>query len=634
LVNNNIQLRDSDNHENSKFADLEMTEKKVLTGSEVIVQYLIKEGVKYVFGIPGHGCLGLTDAFLRHKDEITVIQPKQEMSGVHAAVGYYRVTGKPLVVFTSIGPGATNTAIGLADAFVDSMPVLVITGDTHVHMRGVGVLQEVERHRDSGFPRVLEPIVKRQFEVAHVNQVPKVIQRAFNIMMTGRRGPVHIDLPMDVQCAGTTRPVPNPIKRKTQARIRADPALIKEAVELFMKAERPLIWVGGGAITSEATDELIQLAEFVGAPVLGSMMGKDAFPNDHELFGWATGSKGTTVGIELSSKADVVLAVGTRFADESTCSYRKGAAWNFGEGKNDTKLIQIDIDPHEIGKNYPVDIGILGDAKVVLQDMVKEMKESYKEKKNVKYSSTSYFKEIQSLKKKWMNFLNEWRKPELEPVMISCVLKEVRDFLDRDAIIVTSSGNVQAQIIQELEFYEPRTCITAGGFSTMGYSLPAAIGAKLGQPDRQVIALIGDGDFMMTMGELHTAKQVGKNVVVVVLNNAGWIAITDLQRAVYGDDHAYATEFNDKNGSYAPNFSDIAKGFGCWSTRISQSDEIQPALKVAFSQDGPAVVEIMVNRDPRYSGSPAWGWWDVPIPTYMKEKRENYLKEIEEEDLS
>ncbi|TFG16830.1 MAG: thiamine pyrophosphate-binding protein [Promethearchaeota archaeon] len=611
-----------------------MTEKNVLTGSEVIVQYLIKEGVKYVFEILGQGCLGLTDAFLRHKDEITVIQPKQEMAGVHAAVGYYRVTGKPLAVFTSIGPGATNTAIGLADAFVDSMPVLVITGDTHTHMRGVGVLQEVERHRDSGFPRVLEPVVKRQFEVAHVNQVPKVIQRAFNIMMTGRRGPVHIDLPMDVQCAGTTRPVPDPIKRKTEARIHPDPEMIKQAVKLFMEADRPLIWVGGGVITSEASDELFEVAKFVGAPVLGSMMGKDAFPNDHDLFGWATGSKGTTVGLELSRKADVVLAIGTRFADESTCSYKKGVAWNFGEGENDTRLIQVDIDPHEIGKNYPVDVGILGDAKVVLGDMIKELKEFYKPKQYEKYSKSHFFKEIQNLKKKWFKFLDEWRKPELEPVMISVVLKEVREFLDRDAIVVTSSGNVQAQIIQEMEFYEPRTCITAGGFSTMGYSLPAAIGAKLGQPDLQVITLIGDGDFMMTMGELHTAKQVGKNIVIVVLNNAGWIAITDLQRAVYGDEHAYATEFEDKNGSYTPNFADIAKGFGCWSRRISKADEIKPTLKEAFSQAGPAVVEIMVNRDPRYSGSPAWGWWDVPIPTYMKEKREKYMKEIEEEDLS
>ncbi|MCP4763898.1 MAG: thiamine pyrophosphate-binding protein [archaeon] len=611
-----------------------MTEnnKKPRSGSEVLIDYLIKEDVKYIFGIPGHGCLGFTDALYRRKEDIKVIQPKQEMSGVHMAVGYYRVTGKPLVVFTSIGPGAINTTIGLADAFVDSMPVLVITGDTHVHMRGVGVLQEIERNRDSAFPKILEPVVKRQFELAHADQIPKVIQRAFNIMMTGRRGPVHIDLPMDVQCNPTYKSTPIPNRRKTDSKIRGDPIKIKEAVKLFMEAKRPVLWLGGGVVAAEAYKEVREFVEFTGTAVLASMMAKDAFPNDHPLFCWATGSKGTKVGIEISSKADVVIAIGTRFADESTCSYKKGVAWNFGPNDGDTKLIHIDIDPHEIGKNYSTDIGIIGDAKSVLKDMITELHVNYLEHD---YTKTEYFSEIRKLVKDWRNFLEEWAKPEIEPVMISCVLKEVREFLDNDAIIVTSAGNVQAQMIQEIEFYKPNTNITAGGFSTMGYTLPAAIGAKLGKPDKQVVGLVGDGDFMMTMQELHTAMQLGLNVVIVVLNNAGWIAITDLQRAVYGEERGYATEFKDNKGNvYTPNFADIAKGFGCWSKRISKNDEIQPTLVEAFKQDGPVVIEIMVNRDPKFSGSPAWGWWDVPIPAYMEEKRKEYLANIKDEDLS
>ena len=603
-----------------------------LTGSEVIVEYLIKENVPFVFGIPGHGCLGLTDAFYKHKDRIKVIQPKQEMAGVHAAIGYYRVTGQPLAVFTSIGPGAINTAIGLADAYVDSMPVLVITGDTHVHMRGVGVLQEIERKKDSSLPRILEPIVKRSFELSSADQIPKIIQRAFNIMLTGRKGPVHIDLPMDVQCDPISKTIPEPNKRRTAAKLRGDLKLIKEASELLISAKRPLIWLGGGVVDSGAFKEIIDLAEFIGAPVLASMMAKDAFPNDHPLFGWATGSKGTKVGLALSSKADVVIAIGTRFADESTCSYKKGVAWNFGPKESDTRLIHVDIDPHEIGKNYRTDVGILGDAKTVLIDLLMVLRENYAPKS---YEESEYYKEIQDLKTDWFRFLDDWRKPELEPVMISCVLKEVRDFLDRDAVIVTSSGNVQAQMIQEIEFYEPHTCITAGGFSTMGYTLPAAIGAKLGLPEKQVIGLVGDGDFMMTMQELHTAKQLNLNVVIAILNNAGWIAITDLQRAVLGEDRGYATEFEDHEGNiYTPNFSEIARGFGCWSTQISKTEEIRPALEEAFSQEGPAVIEIMVNRDPKYTGSPAWGWWDVPIPAYDSEKRAKYLEQTKEEDLT
>lgn len=612
--------------------EISIDKRQPLTGSEVIIKYLIKEGVPYIFGIPGHGCLGFTDALFKHKDNIQLIQPKQEMAGVHMAVGYYRVTGQPLPVFTSIGPGAINTTIGLADAFVDSMPVLVITGDTHTHMRGVGVLQEIERKRDSGMPRIVEPVVKRSFELAHVGQVPKVIQRAFNLMLTGRPGPIHIDLPMNVQCDLTSLSVPAPQKRRALERPRGNLSQIKAAATMLMEAKRPVLWLGGGVVASDAYSEVKQIAEFCGAAVLTSMMAKDAFPNDHPLYAWATGSKGTKCGIAISRTADVVIAIGTRFADESTCSYRKGIAWNFGEDELDTRLVHIDIDPHEIGKNYPTDIGIVGDAKAVLSELMEELTSHYQA---VDYERTPYFKEIQDLKAEWVQFLGEWRKPDLEPAMISCCIKEINDFLERDAIVVTSSGNVQAQLIQEMLFYTPHTCITAGGFSTMGYTLPACLGAKLGQPSKQVIGIVGDGDFMMTMQELHTAKQLNLNVVLVVLNNAGWIAITDLQRAVYGTERAYGTEFTDHEGKvYTPHFADIARGFGCWAKRISKTNEIKSTLSEAFAQSGPAVVEIMVNRDPKYTGSPAWGWWDVPIPGYMKEKREEYEQCKQEEDLS
>jgi acetolactate synthase-1/2/3 large subunit len=567
----------------------------------------------------------------RHKDEIQVIQPKQEQAGVHMAVGYYRVTGQPLAVFTSIGPGALNTSIGLADAFVDSMPVLLLTGDTHVHMRGVGVLQEIERKKDSDLPSALRPLVKRSFELAQVDQVPRTIQRACNVMQEGRPGPVHIDLPMDVQCAQTNKSVPKVEKHHPEGRIRGDMEQIKKAADLFMEAERPVLWLGGGVVASRAYEEVKQLAEFTGSAVLASMMAKDAFPNDHPLFGWATGSKGSKIGVELSRSSDVVLALGTRFADESTCSYKKGVAWNFGPEEEDTRLIQVDIDPHEVGKNYPVDVGVIGDIKAVLRDMLEYLRNNYEP---VDYEQTDYFKEIQTKRKEWYEFLEDYADDSVEPVMISCVLREVREFLDRDAVIVTSSGNVQAQMIQEIEFYEPNTCITAGGFSTMGYTLPASIGAKLGKPDTQVIGLVGDGDFMMTMAELHTAQQLGINVVLMIINNASWMAITDLQWNVYGEDRGYATEFKDKSGeSYSPNFAGIAREFGCWSTKISKSAEIQLALEDAFNQDGPAVIEVIVNSTLEYEGSPAWGWWDVPIPAYMKEKRKQYEEEIKDETI-
>lgn len=601
------------------------------TGSEIIVKYLIKEGVPYVFGIPGHGSLGLTDAFLRYKDQIEVIQMKQEMSGVHMAVGFYRVTGQPLAVFTSIGPGAINTAIGVADAYVDSMPVLVITGDTHVHMRGKGVLQEIERVRDSSFPRILEPITKRSWQLAAVGQVPTTIQRAFNYMMTGRRGPVHIDLPMDVQCDALETEIPEPAEHRPKGAPRGNPEDVKRAVDALVSAERPVILLGGGVVTARAETQVLTLAEALGAAVITTMMGIDAFPNDHPLFCWHAGSKGTTCGLEVASTADVLLALGTRFADETASSYKEGVSFT-----TKTKLVHVDIDPAEIGKNYPVEVGIIGDVKAVLEDVLAEL-----EARGLKreYEGSEYYAEIQAAKKEWFKLLAEHRDDAREPVMISTVLAKAREFLDRDAIVVTSSGNVQAQLLQEFPFYEPRTCLTAGGFSTMGYTVPATIGAKLGaihngKPEQQVVGLVGDGDFMMTMQELATAVQLDLPVVIVVLNNAGWIAITDLQRAAFGEDRAYATEFTDREGkSYSPDFAAIARGFGCHAEQVSKTDEVIPALKRAFEAGKPAVVEILVNREYPYTGSPAVGWWDVPIPKYLADRRAKYEEERAHEHL-
>jgi acetolactate synthase-1/2/3 large subunit len=603
------------------------------TGSEIIAKYLIKEKIPYVVGIPGHGCLALVDAFYKNRDKLKLIQPKQEMAGVHLAVGYYRITDQPLCVFTSIGPGAINTAIGLADAYVDSMPVLVITGDTHVHMRGKGVLQEIERNRDSNMPRILEPIVKRSWQVSSVEQLPTIMQRSFNQMLTGRRGPVHIDLPMDVQAEAIEVEIPDPLSRRPTGRVKGDMRDIKKATELLKIAERPVLFLGGGVVTSEAFQEIKELAERIGAAVVTTMMAKDAFPNDHPLFAWASGSKGTSVGLKMTNGADVILAVGCRFADETASSYKAGVSFSIPP----TKLIHIDLDPNEIGKNYPVEVGIVGDAKACLRQILEELESSDFQKN---YQDSKYFREIQEEKEKWFKFLSEHTDDEKDPVMISTVLQEVRKYLERDAVVVTSSGNVQAQMLQEFEFYEPKTCITAGGFSTMGYSVPAAIGAKLGstdigKPKRQVVALVGDGDFMMTISELSIAAQLGlENLFFIVINNHGWIAIKDLQQTAFGEDRGYGTAFEDEKGNtYSPDFTKIGEAFGCYSERISKKDEIIPALKRAANSGKPAVIEIKVQRQYPFTGSPAVGWWDVPIPEYLKERREVYEKEKKGEKL-
>ncbi|MEJ5310577.1 MAG: thiamine pyrophosphate-binding protein [Anaerolineae bacterium] len=595
-----------------------------LTGGEIVIESLVRHRVPYLVGIPGHGCLGLVDALRNHPGRIQLLQVRHEQSAVHLADGYYRLTGTPLAVLTSIGPGAMNTVIGVASCYVDSIPVLVLTGNAHTHMAGRGVLQEIERQRDADSLSVFAPIAKRTWRPTRVDRLPSILRRAFIEMLGGRRGPVVVDLPMDVQCdsvevqpeaLGDIRPAGRPMP---------DPTLIEQAGRLLLQAQRPVLVAGGGVIAARAWNELRALAEFLGAPVVTTMMGKGAFPEDHPLSGLHGGSKGTTCGNELTARADVLLAVGMRFADESTSSYRQGVTYAIPP----TRLIHIDLDPAEIGKNYPTEVGIVADAQAALAALLAWLKAHAAPRD---YTTGAYFAEIQHLRQAWLSRVRELAASDHTPVTISRLIAELRAFLRRDAIVLTSSGNTQAQWFQEAPVYEPQTNLTTGGFSTMGWTVPAALGAKLAAPDRQVVGLLGDGDFLMTVQELATAVQYDLPVVYVVANNAGWIAIRDLQAAVYGPERAVGAEFLKGERPISPDLAAIARGFGCYAERISAPDEVRPALERAFASGQPAVVEVLVERNYPLSGSPAVGWWDVPVPTYLRAERARYEQERAEE---
>ncbi len=598
-----------------------------LTGGQIIAEHLIAEGVPYIVGIPGHGCIALADAFLDKGDRITMLQPRCENGAVYLADGYFRASGQPLAVFTSIGPGAINTAIGVATAYVDSTAVLVLTGDTHTHMMGKGVLQEIERRHDSAFSQILAPITKRYWRATQPDQLPNILWRAFNEMLTGRKGPALISLPMNVQAAAADVDPPVAAGRRGVDRTVGDAASIERAAAMLMQANRPAILAGGGTNGSEAWDELRRVAEFVGAAVITTFQGKGCFPEDHELAGWLTGAKGTRCGIHLATRADVMLAVGCRFADETTSSYRPGSALSIPP----TKLIHVDIDSGEIGKNYPIEVGLVGDAKATLAALLECLEANHKP---ADYRSSDYTAEIGRVRQSWFDEVAAWGDDAKDPMMITCLLREVRAVLDRDAIVTSSSGNTQAQILQEFPFYEPRTNITTGGFSTMGWSFCASLGAKLACPDKQVVALLGDGDFMMTMAELATAVQQDIPVVAVVANNVGWHSIKDLQLAAFGDDRAINVEFLDESGAgYTPNFAEVARAFGAHGERITRSSEVRGALERAMASGKPAIVEAMCQREAPYTGSPAVGWWDVPVPAYLTDRRAQYERERREERI-
>ena len=595
------------------------------TGGQIILDHLEREGVPYVIGIPGHGIFGFFDALRESANagRIRYIQVKHEQAAVHMADGYFRIKGEPLAVFTSIGPGALNTAIGLGTAYVDSTAVLQFSGDTHVQMKGVGVLQEIERYQDSNFLRAMEPLCKRAWRAESAAQLPRLLTRSFQQMLTGRKGPVLLALPMNVQAEYVEVCDPAPQKRCAYAPPAGEERAVRAAVETLRAAERPVILLGGAALRSGEKKLFVRLAETLGAAVVTTMAGKSAFPEDHPLYGFHSGSKGTPLGLHLTSTADVILALGTRFADETTCSYRDGVAFSIPK----TKLIHVDIDAGEIGKNYPCEVGILGD----LAQVSRQILAAYGAPRD--WSGSAYAREIAERRAEWRASIEKGREKTLDKITITQLIGELEECLPENTIVSTSSGNTQAQLFQEFAFTRGQKHLTSGGFSTMGWAFPAAMGAKLAAPDKPVVCLLGDGDFLMTMQELSTMAQYDIPIVVVLANNRCWMAIEDLQRGVLGDDHAFGNRFEREGAAYSPDFAALARDFGISSETISARGSVKDAVTRALASGKPALIEVDVYDTYPESGGAAYGWWDVPIPSHMERRRAQYERELAEETV-
>jgi len=570
-----------------------------LNGGEIIASYLEREGVEYLVGIPGHGSTNILDAF--NDVDIEVIQPRHEQGAVHLADGYARASGDPIAVFTSIGPGATNTVTGAATAFVDSIPMVIFTGAPQTHEYGQGILQELDRHRPGDFPRVMEPVTKQSFTVHDVERLPRILRRAFQVATEGRPGPVHVDVPMDVQGAVADVEIPDPTTSRSHSRPGGDPDRIAEAADLLAEADRPVIVPGGGTMLAEAWDEVQALADHLTAPVIPTFQAKGIIPEDHDLFVGFAGWIGSTAGNELASNADVVLAIGCRFSDLHTSSFEQGVSFEIPP----SKLIHVDIDPEEIGKNYPVEVGIQGDAKVVtdqIHDAVADRIDP------VGTEDNDYYDQIQRLWAEWQEKVQQRHTDEV-PMSISRVLTDLREVLPREGMVVSSAGQPQETTNPEFPVYEPRTNISCGGYSTMGFGVSAAIGAKLARPDRPVVAVEGDGSFLMTIQEVTCAVEHDVDVVYLVLNNQGWKSIRNLQVDKYGWDRVLDTPFDEEA---APDFIGTAESFGVgYAERVVKPENLPETLSAAFDHDGPAVVEAIVEPDNPDSGAIITGKWDL-----------------------
>jgi acetolactate synthase-1/2/3 large subunit len=594
-----------------------------LSGAQIIVEYLVRQGVPYAVGIPGHGSWNLTDALLDRTEEIRTVQVMHEQSAVHLADGFYRVSGTPLLAFTSIGPGATNTVVGMATAYADSTAVMLMTGSPHTYMRGRGLLQELERRHAADNARIFEPVVKEWWTPSRVDELPFVLHRAWNQMLSGRPGPVLMDVPMDVQAESAEVRIPDPSHREASSGPRPSADLVERAAMLLAGAERPLLVAGGGAISANAAAEVTALAERLGMPVVTTWMGKGSIDETHELAGQTIGDTGSTCGNALAASADVILSVGCRFTDWSASSYRRGITFAIPP----SRLIQVDVDAREIGKNYPVEVPLLGDAREALRDLLSALGAGGGP---TVYRESTYFGEIQRRRQEWFEQLEVKSGSSALPMTMARAVREIQAATRPDAIVVTGAGLPQGMVKQRWVTRLPRTHITSGGFSTMGFSLPAAIGAQLAAPDRQVLAVCGDGDFLQTMQEQASAVMLGVPVCVVVLDNSGWISIKGGQQSFFG--RTAATDFLRSDGSiYSPDFAAIGRAFGLHAEHVREPDEVAPAVARALASGGPSLVSVTVNRELDVAGPDKTGWWDVPIPEYHPEQRAAQLEGRAEE---
>jgi acetolactate synthase-1/2/3 large subunit len=592
-----------------------------LTVGQIIGKALKAYGAPYVTGLPGHGNWSMIDAFNDPVSKLPFVQVMHEQSAVHIADAHYRVTGQPIAACTSIGPGATNTIIGLATAHCDSTALLLITGSAATHMRGHGVMQELDRFTSPDFPHLAAPVTKRTFDVIRADQVPFVMHRAWNAMITGRPGPVHMEIPLDVQVESTDIDVAELNKRLPVGKPRADATAIEAAIGLLLHAERPCIVAGGGAISANATPELTILAERLGIPVVFTWNGKGALPEDHPMSAGTAGWPGSLPGNRTAANADVLISLGCRFTDWSASSYRKGVTFSIP----DSRLIQVDVDPREIGKNYPAEVGIVADCKLALADIHAGI--SDEQARRVREARSSYLAGVAALKKEWEERLERRRSYNNLPTTMLRTLRELRKVLPRHGIVTVGSGHPQSTTKQAFPVYEPRTHITSGSFSSMGFALPAAIGAKLAKPDTPVVCIIGDGDFMMCVQELAVCVMYDIPVVFLILNNSGYISIRDGQNYLIG--RQIGSEFNHHGGDgqpYSVDFVALAKSFGFEvATKVQATDEIGTSIKRALDANAPALVEVPITRDVSIAAAEVVGWWDFPVlPTASDAVKADY----------
>jgi acetolactate synthase-1/2/3 large subunit len=540
-----------------------------LKGTQILLKALEEEKVDIIFGYPGGAVLDIYDQL--YKSDMKHILVRHEQGAVHAADGYARATGKVGVCLVTSGPGATNTVTGIATANMDSIPLIIFTGQVPTGLIGNDAFQECD------ITGITRPCTKHNFLVRNIDDLASTIKEAFNIARSGRPGPVLIDLPKNVMAAETEYDPANIKIRNYEAAYKPAPKKIANVFGMLTSAKRPLIMTGGGVILGKASALLTQLARKYQIPVTGTLMGLGSFPGTDPLWLGMLGMHGTYYANMAISHCDLLLAVGVRFDDRVTGTIETFAA--------NAKIVQIDVDPSSINKNVVVDLPIIGDTKAVLTDMINFLAEH-------NYTQTPVERQ------KWLGQIAEWKEKvpltycqngkEIKPQF---VIETLHKLTKGDAIITTEVGQNQMWTTQFFPFDHPNTFISSGGLGTMGFGLPAAIGVKCAFPDKQVVDIAGDGSIQMNIQELATAAQYKINVKIVILNNGYLGMVRQWQELFYEKRYSYT------DMTYAPDFVKLAEAYGVIGLRATKPEEVESVLRQGLSLDKPVLMDFRVSRE-------------------------------------
>jgi acetolactate synthase-1/2/3 large subunit len=573
-----------------------MSTKKDLVAHQ-LVRYLERRGVEHVFGLCGHTNIAVLSAMANSKLKFVVV--RHEQIAAHAADGYARATGKASVLLLHLSPGLTNGATGVANAALDCIPMVVIAGDVPTHYFGKHPHQEVNLHADASQYEIYRPFVKRAFRVDRPDLFPEILEKAFLLAESGQPGPVLVDVPMDIFSKEVDISRFERLDRNTKALIKPtlDRATAEQIVRNLGEAKNPVLYVGGGVILAQATAELKAFVDHMAIPVAHTLMGKGAMPDDHPLVLGMTGFWGTKFINDKTLKADWVLGLGTRFKEADCSSWEDAYTFAFPP----TKLMHIDIDASEIGRNYPTEIGAVADVKQALQVLLEVAREIYpKARKNAALE-----KEIAEYRSGFKASNQKMATSDAFPMMPERILADLRAVMPRDAIITTDVGWNKNGVGQQFPILTPGTFLTPGGFATMGFGPPAAIGAKLACPNKVVISLVGDGGFGQNPAVLATAAEMGVAVVWVIMNNNAFGTIAGLQKAHYG--LTYGTVFPADGDEYRPDYAAIAKAYGVDGVRVHSAAEFKPALEKAIKSGKPFVLDVPMKNNP----TPTAGHWNI-----------------------